>query len=280
MLGGAEFLVDPALTMSFVEFQGTARLDRRTKQLVRRLGPDDVAIIDHTDIDRVSAEELVECGVRVVFNVADSQTGRYPNPGPLLLVRGGVRLIDAPGAHALRGRVRRRAADRARREPLPQRHVPRHRPRARRGRARARPRRGPIPRDRGTRVVRREHDALPARGGAPARRGGRLPGAADPLPRPSRAGRRPRARPQARPAHRQAVHPRLQAGADRRGRRRRRAARGRLQAGRDRRRHGLRHRRRAAQRGRGARPRVRDGGRRAGRGAAAAARRRLPGRSA
>jgi uncharacterized membrane-anchored protein len=84
--------------MSFVEFHGTARLDRRTKQLVRRLGPDDVAIIDHSDIDRVSAEELLESGVRVVVNVADSQTGRYPNPGPLLLVRSGVRLIDAPGA--------------------------------------------------------------------------------------------------------------------------------------------------------------------------------------
>ena len=83
---------------SFVEFTGRARLDRRTKHLVKRLTPDDVAIIDHTDLDRVSAEELVESGVRVVVNVASSQSGRYPNPGPLVLVRGGVRLIDAPGA--------------------------------------------------------------------------------------------------------------------------------------------------------------------------------------
>jgi uncharacterized membrane-anchored protein len=84
--------------MSFIEFTGRARLGRRTKNLVARLGPDDVAIIDHRDIDRVSAEELLESGVRVVVNVAPSQTGRFPNPGPLLLVRGGVRLIDAPGA--------------------------------------------------------------------------------------------------------------------------------------------------------------------------------------
>jgi uncharacterized membrane-anchored protein len=84
--------------MSFVEHTGHAKLDRRTKHLVRRLKPDDIAIIDHADLDRVSAEELLESGVRVVVNVADSQTGRYPNPGPLLLVRGGVRLIDAPGA--------------------------------------------------------------------------------------------------------------------------------------------------------------------------------------
>jgi uncharacterized membrane-anchored protein len=79
---------------TFIEHTGPARLDRRTKHLVRRLTPDDVAIIDHTDLDRVSAEELLESGVRVVVNVAPSQTGRFPNPGPLLLVRGGVRLIE------------------------------------------------------------------------------------------------------------------------------------------------------------------------------------------
>jgi len=84
--------------MSFVEFTGTARLDKRTKRLVKRLGSDDIAIIDHPDLDRISAEELLESGVRVVVNVAPSSTGAYPNAGPLALVRGGVRLIDAPGA--------------------------------------------------------------------------------------------------------------------------------------------------------------------------------------
>jgi uncharacterized membrane-anchored protein len=84
--------------MSFIEFTGRARLDRRTKRLVKRLGPDDIAIIDHADIDRASAEELLESRVRVVFNVSPSVTGRFPNAGPLALVRGGVRLIDCPGA--------------------------------------------------------------------------------------------------------------------------------------------------------------------------------------
>jgi len=80
------------------EITGRARLGRRTKDLVKRLGPQDVAILDHADIDRVSAEELVECGVRAVVNVSRSSTGRFPNPGPLELVRAGVRLVDAPGA--------------------------------------------------------------------------------------------------------------------------------------------------------------------------------------
>lgn len=84
--------------MSSPAITGPARLGRRTKQLVKRLAPGDIAVIDHVDLDRVSAEELIASGVRVVVNVADSQSGRYPNPGPLALVRGGVALVDAPGA--------------------------------------------------------------------------------------------------------------------------------------------------------------------------------------
>jgi len=78
--------------------QGTARIGRRTKHLVKRLGPTDVAIIDHADIDRIAAEELIASKVPVVVNVARSSTGRYPNAGPLLLTQAGVRLVDAPGA--------------------------------------------------------------------------------------------------------------------------------------------------------------------------------------
>jgi Uncharacterized membrane-anchored protein conserved in bacteria len=59
--------------MSFVEFTGPARLDRRTKRLTRRLKPGDIAIIDHRDIDRVSAEELLDSGARVVVNCSPSQ---------------------------------------------------------------------------------------------------------------------------------------------------------------------------------------------------------------
>lgn len=77
---------------------GTARLGRRTKDLVKRLRPGDLAIIDHIDLDRVSAEELLESGVRAVVNVSASSSGRFPNPGPLELVRGGVCLVDAPGS--------------------------------------------------------------------------------------------------------------------------------------------------------------------------------------
>ena len=79
------------------EVRGIARLGKRTKHLVKRLRRGDIAIIDHTDIDRVSAEELISCGVEAVVNTSPSSSGRYPNAGPLLLVQAGVLLVDAPG---------------------------------------------------------------------------------------------------------------------------------------------------------------------------------------
>jgi uncharacterized membrane-anchored protein len=76
---------------------GTARLDRRTKNLVKRLKPGDVAIIDHADLDRVAADSLIRCQVCAVVNAAPSISGRYPNPGPQLLVEAGVPLVDDVG---------------------------------------------------------------------------------------------------------------------------------------------------------------------------------------
>ena len=77
---------------------GVVRIDRRTKNLVKRLHPGEIAVIDHADIDRIAAEDLVANGAAAVINVSPSSTGRYPNPGPLILARAGVTLIDAPAA--------------------------------------------------------------------------------------------------------------------------------------------------------------------------------------
>ena len=79
------------------EFEGPARLGKRTKRLVKTLRPGDIAVIDHEDIDRVSGEDLCAAGVRCVLNAARSSTGRYPNVGPLVLAEGGVHLVDLPG---------------------------------------------------------------------------------------------------------------------------------------------------------------------------------------
>ena len=79
---------------------GPVRMDRRTKNLVKRLRPGDVAVIDHADIDRVAAETLVECRPAAVVNVAASISGQYPHAGPMVLVEAGIPLLDDAGEDA------------------------------------------------------------------------------------------------------------------------------------------------------------------------------------
>ena len=77
---------------------GTVRLDRRTTSLVRRLKAGDIAVVDHLDLDRATAESLVDCGVVAVVNASSFISGRYPNLGPELLARSGVVMVDDVGA--------------------------------------------------------------------------------------------------------------------------------------------------------------------------------------
>jgi uncharacterized membrane-anchored protein len=77
---------------------GCARVGKRTKDLTKRLEPGDIAVIDHADLDRVAADGLIDAGVVAVVNASPSITGRYPNGGPLRLVRAGVLLVDDVGS--------------------------------------------------------------------------------------------------------------------------------------------------------------------------------------
>src|SRR3954451_20452501 len=81
-----------------VVHRGRARLGKRTKLLVGRLKHGEIAVIDHEDIDRVAADDLVARGVRCVLNASCSSSGRYPNPGPTILTDAGVHLVDVPDA--------------------------------------------------------------------------------------------------------------------------------------------------------------------------------------
>ncbi len=80
---------------------GPARVDRRTKELTKRLRAGDIAVIDHLDLDRVAVRALLDGGVRAVVNAAASLSGRYPNEGPLLLAAAGVPLVDQVGGAVL-----------------------------------------------------------------------------------------------------------------------------------------------------------------------------------
>ncbi|MGC0273429.1 putative cytokinetic ring protein SteA [Pseudactinotalea sp. Z1739] len=79
----------------------SVRVDSRTKSLTKRLKPGEVAVIDHIDIDRVSAEALVACRPAAVLNAAVSISGRYPNLGPQILIEAGIPLLDDLGSDVM-----------------------------------------------------------------------------------------------------------------------------------------------------------------------------------
>ena len=91
--------------MGTAEIRGVARIDSRTKNLVKRLRPAEIAIIDHRDLDQVPAEGLVRARVKAVVNASPSISGRYPNLGPQILLDSGIILLDNVGPEVMQ-RVR------------------------------------------------------------------------------------------------------------------------------------------------------------------------------
>lgn len=76
-------------------------MDRRTKDLAKRLRPGEVAVIDHRDLDRVAGESLAATRVSAVVNASEFISGRYPNSGPARLQEAGITLVDSVGAEVM-----------------------------------------------------------------------------------------------------------------------------------------------------------------------------------
>ncbi|TLG00268.1 thiamine pyrophosphokinase [Nocardia cyriacigeorgica] len=79
---------------------GIARVDRNTRRLLKRVGPGDIVVLDEMDLDRLTADRLVEAGVVAVINTSPSISGRYPNLGPEVLVANDILLLDTVSSDA------------------------------------------------------------------------------------------------------------------------------------------------------------------------------------
>jgi len=84
-----------------VTISGTARVGAKTKDLVKKLQPGDIAVISHKDLDEVAAKSLAAARVRAVIDAASAMTGRYPNQGPRVLLAEGVPMIDEAGPNVM-----------------------------------------------------------------------------------------------------------------------------------------------------------------------------------
>jgi len=80
-----------------LEVRGKVKLGKRTKDLVKRLQLNEIAVIDHQDLDEVAALSLARGRIKGVINASLSISGRYPNPGPEILLQKGIPLLDNVG---------------------------------------------------------------------------------------------------------------------------------------------------------------------------------------
>lgn len=74
--------------------RGTVIVDRKTKNLLKRIKPGQIAIICHEDIDEIAARDLVSAKVKAVVNMASSISGGYMSVGAMILLHHGVPLYD------------------------------------------------------------------------------------------------------------------------------------------------------------------------------------------
>ena len=77
--------------------KGRVRSDRRTKNLVKRLKKNDIAVIDHDDIDEVAANSLIEVKPLAIINARPSITGKYPAKGVYKILKAGIPVLDEVG---------------------------------------------------------------------------------------------------------------------------------------------------------------------------------------
>ncbi|HOI37293.1 MAG TPA: hypothetical protein PLF11_07910, partial [Bacillota bacterium] len=91
----------PAQAPTAVTARGTARVDRKTKHLLERLAPGEIAVISHADIDEVSARSLAAKRPAVIINAEPCITGRYRCPGPAILLDAGVPMLDCVGGQIM-----------------------------------------------------------------------------------------------------------------------------------------------------------------------------------
>ncbi|KXG78148.1 hypothetical protein AN618_05400 [Fervidicola ferrireducens] len=73
---------------------GRAVVDKKTKRLIQRAKPGDIAVLCHKDIDEVAALQLIKSKVKGIINFQPSISGRFLNQGPEILVNSGKVVVD------------------------------------------------------------------------------------------------------------------------------------------------------------------------------------------
>ncbi|MBO8170379.1 MAG: hypothetical protein H0Z33_00630 [Bacillaceae bacterium] len=87
-------MILPRLSKTTPHLRGSIVADHKTKDLVKRIKPGQVAVVCHRDIDQMAAQGLIEAKVKAVINCEPSMTGAYPAVGTRLLMEQNIPVFD------------------------------------------------------------------------------------------------------------------------------------------------------------------------------------------
>lgn len=80
-----------------MSIKAIARVDKRTKDLAKRIHSNEIAVICHYELDKVAADSLIAAKVKAVINAEPSLSDDYPNQGPVALIEAGIPILDNAG---------------------------------------------------------------------------------------------------------------------------------------------------------------------------------------
>jgi uncharacterized membrane-anchored protein len=74
--------------------RGIVIVDKKTKRLLTRIKPGQIAVLCHEDIDEIAAYDLIAAKVGAIVNAAPSISGTYMSQGAKILINKGIPLYD------------------------------------------------------------------------------------------------------------------------------------------------------------------------------------------
>jgi uncharacterized membrane-anchored protein len=77
-----------------IPIQGEVVTDTKTKRLLQRILPGQIAVIAHENIDEMAARGFIEKKVKAIINTLSTMNGMYPTVGPMLIHQAGIPIYE------------------------------------------------------------------------------------------------------------------------------------------------------------------------------------------
>lgn len=81
--------------------EGIIKKGSKTKALIKYLNSNDIAVLNHNDIDELAAYALINSGISIILNTGLCMTGKYNSKGTSILIKNGIKLYEVKVSYEL-----------------------------------------------------------------------------------------------------------------------------------------------------------------------------------